>query len=428
MTTGQAGPVERWGTPSRIHWAAGEGADSPTSKDSHGTHTGDGLARERWREAFRTPGRRRRKAISPWSRHLGGKRITALFLGGILTAAVPTAGAESTRIGDWTSLTFRNLAFRFPSSWPVIDLSAEPSRCVRFDTHAVYLGRAGTDPSCPARLIGKTEAMHVEPLDVRTDEETGTADVTILNGEPVRVGASPAGETTVAFDRAGLLVTISRGRDDALADEILASLRAAGGLPGLVPSVTSEFPSARPSLSLASATGPSGGVIYTGEGFDTCTAPSAPTMSAWLNSPYRSVGVYIGGASRACAQPNLTSSWVSTVIDQGWTLIPTYVGLQAPCTSYSNRIDAANAAAQGVAAAQDAMGRAAGLGMGGGSPIYFDMEAYDNSQASCVLAVNTFLSAWTGELHSGDSGAFPPTAPVRGPVRMIDLKGASSRS
>ena len=37
-------------------------------------------------------------------------------------------------------------------------------------------------------------------------------------------------------------------------------------------------------------------------------------MSKWkASSPYTSVGVYIGGANRGCAQPNLTTSWVSSV-------------------------------------------------------------------------------------------------------------------
>ena len=34
-------------------------------------------------------------------------------------------------------------------------------------------------------------------------------------------------------------------------------------------------------------------------------------MSAWAGSPYRAIGVYIGGLNRGCSQPNLTASWVS---------------------------------------------------------------------------------------------------------------------
>ena len=53
----------------------------------------------------------------------------------------------------------------------------------------------------------------------------------------------------------------------------------------------------------ASPAVPAAATSYTGLGFDACTAPSAAQMQAWQRSPYRAVGVYIGGADRACAQP-----------------------------------------------------------------------------------------------------------------------------
>jgi hypothetical protein len=40
--------------------------------------------------------------------------------------------------------------------------------------------------------------------------------------------------------------------------------------------------------------------MYTGQAFDTCTAPPLTTMQAWLASPYRAVGVYVGGQNRTC--------------------------------------------------------------------------------------------------------------------------------
>src|SRR6185295_2225996 len=87
---------------------------------------------------------------------------------------------------------------------------------------------------------------------------------------------------------------------------------------------------------LQAAKGPS---TFTGLGFDTCLTPSSGAMSAWAASPYRAVNMYVGGASRGCPnQPNLTASWVDTVVGKGWTLIPTYVGLQATCSNYSHRI------------------------------------------------------------------------------------------
>jgi len=140
---------------------------------------------------------------------------------------------------------------------------------------------------------------------------------------------------------------------------------------------------------------------FTGLGFDACAAPSSRAMAAWKTfSPYEAVGVYIGGLNRACSQPNLTASWVREQVAEGWHLIPTYVGLQATtsacgsCASLSPR----RAAAQGAAEARDAVADAAAIGMGPGSPIYFDMEAYTRTTAA-TRGVLTFLSAWTEELH-----------------------------
>lgn len=141
-----------------------------------------------------------------------------------------------------------------------------------------------------------------------------------------------------------------------------------------------------------------------GNGFDACTAPSTGTMAAWLQSPYRFVGVYIGGANRACSQPNLNSSWVNTVHGWGFGLIPTYVGYQAWCTSASVPFvmsgDLATAQSQGYNSAVDAVQRAGALGLGPGTPIYFDLEAYDSSISSCTDAVTAFMSGWIAGLHN----------------------------
>jgi hypothetical protein len=140
-----------------------------------------------------------------------------------------------------------------------------------------------------------------------------------------------------------------------------------------------------------------------GSGFDACTAPSTDAMSAWLQSPYRFVGVYIGGGNRACSQPNLTANWVNTVHSWGYGLIPTYVGFQAWCTSASGvdvmSGDLATAQSQGYGNAVDAAQRAANLGLGGGTPIYFDMEAYDSSAPGCTDAVTAFMSGWIAGLR-----------------------------
>ncbi len=172
---------------------------------------------------------------------------------------------------------------------------------------------------------------------------------------------------------------------------------------------------------------------YTGLGFDACAAPSSRTMKAWATSPYRAIGVYIGGANRACSQPNLTAAWVAEQVAAGWYLIPTYVGLQAPTSACgscaklsSSRVTAAT---QGAEAADDAVADAQSIGMGPGSPIYFDMEAYTRT-TGVTAATLTFLSAWTNQIHalgyssgvysSSASGIADLAAAIGGPYALPD--------
>ncbi len=117
----------------------------------------------------------------------------------------------------------------------------------------------------------------------------------------------------MAVADAGVLVTATHGTDQSLVRTVLggASLTpAARGSGG--PVAPTE-----PSATSTAATVPVPGT-YRGKGFDACTAPSSSTMQAWLSSPYRAVGVYIGGIMRACSQPNLTSAWVSEQVSEGF--------------------------------------------------------------------------------------------------------------
>jgi hypothetical protein len=131
-------------------------------------------------------------------------------------------------------------------------------------------------------------------------------------------------------------------------------------------------------------------------------------MAAWASSPYRAIGVYIGGTNMGCAQPNLNAAWVSEESAAGWHLIPTYVGLQAPSNSCGcSAISRAGASAQGAAAAADAVAHARAVGLGRGNPIYDDMEYYDRT-ATNTPAVLAFLSGWTTRLHAAgyESGVY----------------------
>ncbi|HET6987824.1 MAG TPA: glycoside hydrolase domain-containing protein [Kribbella sp.] len=138
---------------------------------------------------------------------------------------------------------------------------------------------------------------------------------------------------------------------------------------------------------------------FTGLAFDTCTAPTLAQMTAWKASPYKAIGIYIGGVNRSCAQPQLTAAWVTAVTAMGWRLVPIYLGLQAPCSTRKFKMSTTAPNREGVRDADDAVAKAKALGILPGSAIYNDMEHYDNTNTSCRTAVLHYLSAWTKELH-----------------------------
>ena len=135
------------------------------------------------------------------------------------------------------------------------------------------------------------------------------------------------------------------------------------------------------------------------QGFDTCTAPSLDAMQAWRKR-YSAVAIYIGGANLACGYGNLSASWVREVKEMGWSLIPIYVGLQAPCNSFGQQIVPGHASPEGTGAANGAMFDAKLFGLGRGAPIYFDMEAYNSGNRVCRDSVLSFLDKWTRQLHA----------------------------
>jgi hypothetical protein len=138
-------------------------------------------------------------------------------------------------------------------------------------------------------------------------------------------------------------------------------------------------------------------------GFDACAAPSTSTMNAWRSSPYKSVGIYIGGANRGCAQPNLNSSWVSNVTGQGWKLLPIWVGPQASCTTLGSTTkitaDPSQAYNQGASQGFAAADAAQALGFTWLAPVYYDMEGYPRG-GQCSASVQNFVGGWVAALNS----------------------------
>ncbi|MFI8166219.1 glycoside hydrolase domain-containing protein [Streptomyces sp. NPDC085931] len=334
----------------------------------------------------------------PLLRALAGTASLAL-LAGIGALALPGPAAADSAPGNRRTVAYHGYRLQVPADWRVVDLAEHPRACLRFDTPAVYLGEPGDRNDCPARVVGRTAGIVVEPITARSAGRTTEATARAPRGRATAASA-PSGDGTIqiAVEDAGVLVTAAHTPGtESLVRGVLASAELTPG------AERTELPRAgRRTAAVRAAAGPQPGT-YLGKGFDACTAPSQAAMDAWWSgSPYRAVGVYISGSFRGCAQPNLTPGWVTEQTGKGWRLIPIDVGRQAPCTSYSLRMsaDPATARSQGVAAAADAITAASNLGIPAGSALYSDIEAY-TSTASCKAAVLSYLSGWTERLHDG---------------------------
>jgi len=156
---------------------------------------------------------------------LAGARRTTL-LAACLLALLCAAPAHA------RTVRYAGAQLDVPSSWPVVRVGERD--CVRFDRHAVYLGRQSARAVCPAHLAGQTTAVQLE--------------------------RAPGG---------GALVTVTGDRR-----RILRTLRGRARL-------------AAPRAQRAARATPRRAGPGSGRGFDTCAAPSADVMATWKQaSPY----------------------------------------------------------------------------------------------------------------------------------------------
>ncbi|MET9398825.1 DUF1906 domain-containing protein [Kitasatospora sp. NPDC002965] len=144
--------------------------------------------------------------------------------------------------------------------------------------------------------------------------------------------------------------------------------------------------------------------LYAGAAFDACTAPPLETLRAWRDSsPYGALGIYTSGGQRGCTQPRLTADWVRQAREMGWRFLPVHVGLQAPCSELKRkpkRIDPARAVQQGREEAAEAVAGLRAVGIGEGSPVFLDIEAYPMRDPACGQGVVDFTLGWTEGLHT----------------------------
>jgi hypothetical protein len=310
------------------------------------------------------------------------------------SAGVRAAARAPRAAKAFRQVSYRGYSFEVPTSWRVIDLSGTRHTCVRFDRHVIYLGSPASNESCPSFLVGTTEAMLIQP-EPKSSPASSVED-------PV------ARKVTVTEPRIKITATFDDDRSQIFQILASASLPAPiAHMPRPVDATTArrvattaqsgaatvQRGAAAKRARFAAATTLSAKVAnYQGLGFDACAAPSAAYMRAWRQaSPYRAIGVYIGGSDESCDQPNLTRAWLSREAAAGWHFIPMYVGPQAEFGELH-----AHPGHQGRQAANDAVLDAERLGFGSWTPIYYDMEAYLPGKTNKALR---FLSAWTSRLH-----------------------------
>lgn len=314
---------------------------------------------------------------------------TAVIAGAASLPALADGGAERT-------VDFHGYSVDVPAQWRMVDLDADPAACIRFDTPAVYFGTPGTQSDCPARVVGSTTGLLIQPLDETTAAQAGPEVTVVSHGAVPAKTASVNGQAQVAVEQAGVLVSAigSPGIGDQTKAVLDSARLTEGGATVLLADVTHASKAAVDPI-VAPGT-------FSGKGFDACTAQSQTTMDAWRNaSPYSAVGIYVSGVNRGCSQAGLTPEWVAAQHANGWQFILTDVGLQAPCSTRYDKVistDPATARDQGRRGAAEAVSAAQALGFGPGSAVYADIESY-TGPASCTEGVLQYASGWTEGLN-----------------------------
>src|SRR6202050_978444 len=137
------------------------------------------------------------------------------------SAAVSPPGGGTAAPGAMRTVTYHGYEIDVPASWPVYNLAADPTRCVLFNQHAVYLGTPGTGQRCPARAYGRTGAVLVQPAVPSGELPPGTVRLP-GNTAALQTGTLPHAVSgldsaehavQVAAPGPGVLVTASYGSD-----------------------------------------------------------------------------------------------------------------------------------------------------------------------------------------------------------------------
>ncbi len=217
----------------------------------------------------------------------------------------PTARSEPTHL-----VSYHGYQAQVPASWPVYDLSKDPSRCVRFDQHAVYLGTPGPDQDCPAHIVGRTEALLVEPLAAPTDT-VSDADSTLQ----------------ATLSDAGVAVTASYLDDRQLASSLVDGSTVA---PTLTPTPTASF-------TVLPGTSPDAGGDTTGTG--TPPPSASPSMGG---SDGSTPSMTVSGTTTPDPSDSGTPSPTTSASDTDPTVVDQTDPIDPPDSEQSDSADQAS--------------------------------------------------------------------------------------
>ena len=136
-------------------------------------------------------------------------RLTTLALLVMFVAPCAAAASPVSRGAGTKVVTYHGYRIVVPASWPVYDLAANPSVCVRFNRHAVYLGQPSARQQCPAYAVGRTEAILVAPLAAHgAGAGAATGPALPPTSEP-NAQPRPGSSTQLAVPRAGVLTEVT---------------------------------------------------------------------------------------------------------------------------------------------------------------------------------------------------------------------------
>ena len=140
-----------------------------------------------------------------------------------MASAAATATTAGTATATGQQVSYRGVDLLVPDDWPVVDLDADPTRCVRLDVRAVYVGEPAAQQNCPAHVVGRSESIWLHESSAEALRST-TSRQTTVGSLAARTARNAVGRTKqVWFTGNGVAIDAAWGTDESAVDAILAT-------------------------------------------------------------------------------------------------------------------------------------------------------------------------------------------------------------